>query len=74
MCQKKILAVYLKKLPSDQYPSSGQGWSESPEGRNNLPWRLARGRERTTEGGKIEKKCGKGEVVEGDEEGKERME
>lgn len=47
--KKKILRVYLKKLPSGQYPSFGQGWSESSEDQNNLPWRLAKGRERTAE-------------------------
>lgn len=47
--QKKILSVYLKKVPYSQHLSSGQGWSESPQGLNNLPWRLARRRERTTE-------------------------
>lgn len=69
--QKETSEEYLKKLQFGQHPSFGQGWSESPEGLNNLPWRLARWKETTTEREKREEeKCGKEEVGEGEKEAK----
>lgn len=61
--RRKILEVYLKKLPIAQNPSFGQGWSGSPEDLNNLPWRLAGGRERTTGGSKGAKGKGMDKTV-----------
>lgn len=49
LMQCYCVAVYLKKLPSCRYPSSGPGWSESLEDLSNLPWRLRGGRERREE-------------------------